>query len=140
MHHNILVPVDLTNVDKFENSVTFLDKLLGDEDHVTFMNVIEPIPVYVTAELPPEYVDTDNIKGDCQKRLEALVVKHGLKDRANVVVRIGYPYNEILDMAEQINANLIVMGSHKPEWEDYLLGSTAAKVVRHANCSVLVQR
>ena len=34
----------------------------------------------------------------------------------------------------------IVMGSHKPGFSDYLLGSTAARVVRHAPCAVHVYR
>jgi len=36
--------------------------------------------------------------------------------------------------------DLIIVGSHKPGLQDYLLGSTAARVVRHAMCSVLVGR
>ncbi len=32
------------------------------------------------------------------------------------------------------------IGSHRPELKDYLLGPNAARVVRHANCSVLVVR
>ncbi len=34
----------------------------------------------------------------------------------------------------------IVIGSHKPGLSDYLLGSTAARVVRHAPCAVHVYR
>jgi nucleotide-binding universal stress UspA family protein len=35
---------------------------------------------------------------------------------------------------------LIIIGSHSPSMQDYLLGPNAARVVRHANCSVLVIR
>jgi nucleotide-binding universal stress UspA family protein len=35
---------------------------------------------------------------------------------------------------------MIVMASHRPELKDYLLGPNAARVVRHAECSVLVVR
>ena len=35
---------------------------------------------------------------------------------------------------------MIVMASHDPVLSDYLLGSVAARVVRHAHCSVLVAR
>ena len=37
-------------------------------------------------------------------------------------------------------ADLIVVGSHRPAMRDYLLGTNAARVVRHAHCSVLVAR
>ena len=43
------------------------------------------------------------------------------------------------DVARQ-QADLIIIASHKPGFQDYFLGSTAAKVVRHAPCSVLVVR
>ena len=35
---------------------------------------------------------------------------------------------------------MIVIASHDPGLVDYLLGSVAARVVRHAHCSVLVTR
>ena len=37
-------------------------------------------------------------------------------------------------------ATLIVIGAHRPDLKDYLLGPHAARVVRHAECSVLVVR
>jgi nucleotide-binding universal stress UspA family protein len=43
-------------------------------------------------------------------------------------------------VAEEKGADLIIIASHRPGLKDYFLGSTAAKVVRHAKCSVLVIR
>ena len=55
------------------------------------------------------------------------------------VVR-GKIYEEILRAAQVIGADLIVMSAHSPDLKDYLLGPNAARVVRHATCSVLVVR
>ena len=55
-------------------------------------------------------------------------------------VRQGTVYREILAEADAVGADLIVMGSHRPELKDYLLGPNAARVVRHAQTSVLVVR
>jgi len=49
-------------------------------------------------------------------------------------------YAEILAVAEEANADLIVIGSHRPAMKDYLLGTNASRVMRHARCSVLVAR
>jgi len=49
-------------------------------------------------------------------------------------------YAEILGAAEAAEADLVVVGSHRPAMKDYLLGTNAARVVRHARCSVLVAR
>ncbi len=67
--------------------------------------------------------------------------EHVPKDvRVQHIVSQGTVYQEILEVAEKIGADLVVMASHRPELKDYLLGPNAARVVRHANCSVLVVR
>ncbi|MGQ7113147.1 universal stress protein, partial [Escherichia sp. TWPC-MK] len=45
-----------------------------------------------------------------------------------------------LEMAKKIPAHMIIIASHRPDITTYLLGSNAAAVVRHAECSVLVVR
>ncbi len=60
--------------------------------------------------------------------------------QAQCVVGHGKVYAEILRVARETAADLIIMASHHPEVSDYLLGSNAAHVVRHAECSVLVVR
>ena len=49
-------------------------------------------------------------------------------------------YAEISGVAEEAEADLVVVGSHRPAMKDYLLGTNAARVVRHVRCSVLVAR
>lgn len=49
-------------------------------------------------------------------------------------------YDVILEVAEETGTDLIVVGSHRPAMKDYLLGTNAGRVVRHARCSVLVAR
>ncbi|WP_319412769.1 universal stress protein [uncultured Cohaesibacter sp.] len=56
------------------------------------------------------------------------------------IVASGSIYEEILETAEQAGADLIVIGAHKPELSDYLIGPNAARVVRHSKCSVYVVR
>ncbi|NJN06070.1 MAG: universal stress protein [Rhodobacteraceae bacterium] len=55
-------------------------------------------------------------------------------------VETGSVYRCILEAAENIGADLIVMASHRPEMSDYLVGANASRVVRHARVSVLVVR
>lgn len=55
-------------------------------------------------------------------------------------VRLGRPADVITDTADAIGADLIVIGSHGFQGLDRLLGTTAARVVNHAACSVLVVR
>lgn len=52
----------------------------------------------------------------------------------------GTPKDQILKLADTIQADLIIIASHRPDMTTYLLGSNAAAVVRHAKCPVLVVR
>ena len=56
------------------------------------------------------------------------------------MVRQGAPATQILEAAEEIGADMIVIRSHDPGMSNYFLGSVAGRVVRHAHCSVLVVR
>jgi nucleotide-binding universal stress UspA family protein len=56
------------------------------------------------------------------------------------LVVVGAPWQAICDTARRIGADLVVIGSHGYAGFDRLLGTTAAKVVNHAVCSVLVVR
>ena len=55
-------------------------------------------------------------------------------------VRTGTVYEEILKTADEVEPGLIVMAARRPSLKEYLLGPNAARVVRHAGCSVLVVR
>ena len=56
-------------------------------------------------------------------------------------VLFGYPDSRIVETAEELSADLIVIGSHGyKRWERLLLGSVSDSVVHHAHCSVLVVR
>lgn len=58
-----------------------------------------------------------------------------------VHARIGKPAKEILDLAEELGADLILIGTHgRTGIERMAMGSTAEKVVREAGCPVLVVR
>ncbi len=60
--------------------------------------------------------------------------------RGGVRVVVGTPWQAICDTALEVSADLVVVGSHGYSGIDRLLGTTAAKVVNHAACSVLVVR
>ena len=82
------------------------------------------------------------IVSDLQNRIATLIRRANATDlKPNVLVTHGASiYAEILGAAEEAQADLVIVGSHRPAMKDYLLGTNAARVVRHACCSVLVAR
>lgn len=56
-------------------------------------------------------------------------------------VLYGTPESRIVETAEEMHADLIVLGSHGYKgWERLLLGSVSNSVVHHAHCSVMIVR
>jgi nucleotide-binding universal stress UspA family protein len=60
--------------------------------------------------------------------------------RAGIRVHIGSPWDAICRAAVEVDADAIVIGSHGYDALDRLTGTTAAKVVNHADRTVIVVR
>jgi len=89
--------------------------------------------------VPPDF-DAEQ-QADCEAKLKELADSVPLpKERISSVVHMGAVYNEVLEEAAKMKADLIIVGSHRPAMATYLLGSNASTIVRHAPCSVLVVR
>jgi nucleotide-binding universal stress UspA family protein len=140
MYKNILVPVDIGDVDlakpAIETAVAFAR---GSEGRLRLINVLPMTPVMLAEYVPPDF-DTQQRKSS-EDALAAVARDCGLEPaRVSYTVRQGGIYHELLEEANAIAADLIVMTSHRPAMRTYFLGSNAGHVVRYAKCSVLVVR
>ena len=136
MYTSILVPVDLGHPEKTTEALKVAKKVAGPKTEIMLVSVVEDLPLYLAGELPTGLFDKGREK--VRKRLKKIAA--GLGHNAHAEVRNGTVYKAILSAAQELGSDLIVIGSHKPGAQDYLLGSTAARVVRHAQCSVVVVR
>jgi nucleotide-binding universal stress UspA family protein len=137
MYRHVLVPVDPEHGKVGPRIVALARLLAGGHGRVTLLTVVPPLPSHVAVHVGPEV--TERSLAAARSQLEALARDTGL-DPAGVLVREGGPGNTILSEARTIGVDAIVLGSHRPDITDYLLGSTAARVVRHAPCTVVVER
>ncbi len=140
---NIVVLVDLDEESSWRQALpTAIDyaKHAGARLHVLTIVPDEMFKMTVVAQMIPEDYE-DKLVEDAKQRLAKIVAgqaAEGLK--IEPAVRLGSVYKEALRFARDVDAELIVMGAHKPELKDYLLGSNAGQIVRHASCSVWVVR
>ena len=117
------------------NALEMARCLKAEDGAIIALHVLEPVPGFASNYLPPDH------GSEIKKSAEAAIRERvGDQADAEVVVLTGHPGRAITDYAEEVGADCIIVGSHKPELQDYLLGSTAARVVRHAPCSVHVLR
>lgn len=136
MYKSILVPIDPANAERGKAMIARARALADDGARILLLSVIETVPGYVLAELPSGLME--DRAADADADLEAIAKEAG--GGLQTMVRTGKPSTEIMTVAEDEGADLIIVASHNPGMQDYFLGSNAARVVRHAQCSVLVDR
>lgn len=138
--NKILVPLDLQDKAGCARLIEASFDLAQKYDaKLHFLNVLD-------VDLESPMIDRfDDIKDEylrtARSRLKKLISeKAPAGHTADIHVAPGRSYAMIIEAAEDIKADLIIISAHKPAMKDYLLGSTAARVVRHGTCSVLVLR
>ena len=136
MYKTILVPIDMAHVAEGKAIIDVAAQYLEEGAKIILLNVVEEIPTWAAAEIPKEVIDRS--WQYAEDEMKGIANASGLK--VETLVRKGQSYNTILEVAKEKSADLIIVASHRPGFQDYFLGSTAAKVVRHATCSVLVVR
>lgn len=130
------------------DAVLFLN--LSDGDEIKIISVVDmaiPPAVDLYGGFLPA---TDEFESAVRSNIEKIVEEshqHLRNKILNEKIYIstetlsGSPESRIVETAEEINADLIIVGSHGyNRWERLLLGSVSDSVVHHAPCSVLVVR
>jgi len=136
MFNTILVPIDMAHIAEGKANIDIAIKQAEAGAKIILLNVVEDIPTWASVELPVGLVATS--LQAAQDELQAIANASGVPMEAEA--RTGHSYKTILDVANEKQVDMIIIASHQPGLQDYFLGSTAAKVVRHAQCSVLVIR
>ncbi len=135
MYKNILVPISFDRDRDAKGAIDIARTLLSEDGNITLIHVIEQIPGYAASHLPPHFMEEKHVA--LRTDLDAMA-----SEIPNAVAAVvsGHAGRTLLDWAEEHDVDCIVIASHRPGMQDLLLGSTAAKVVRHAACAVHVLR
>jgi len=136
MYQTIVVPIDIAQLSRAPQMLEAARMLLSEGGKIACLNVVQDIPGYVEMAISSDL--TPRLSSQAEEQIRTVLSENGIE--ASVEVRSGHPSQTILAFAEEISADLVVVGSHQPGLEDFFLGSTASRVVRHAKCHVLVQR
>lgn len=140
MAKTILLAIDLTSPDVATKPLDEALLVLGKGGVLHIVSVLPDFGLPQVAGFFREGYEKGML-ASIGKRLEAWVSEHVPDDvEVHPHVLHGTVYDEIVRAADTLKADLIVMGAHRPELSDYLLGPNAARVVRHARQSVYVVR
>lgn len=141
MFKNILVAIDVNDAESAEQIAAHATDLARSTG--ARLQVVNVVPdtgmAMVSAALGPEH--SKNMLDEATKALAGFASK-ALPDVADKDLHVlqGSIYDSIIRTANRVDADLIMVGSHRPELRDYLVGPNAARVARHATRSVLIVR
>ena len=141
MFKNIIIPIDLSDKPSIK---AILPKALGFASlfnaKVHFVYIIPDFGIKMIADYLPK-----NWAKDQQEKYQTQMtelIKQQIPDNVEIVFHIGRGaiYDEIIQYANDVKADLVIIAAVRPQLRDYMLGPNASKIVRHSSVSVLVIR
>ena len=137
MFKRIMTPVDLGHLDRIRRALEVTASEARHHDApVTYVSVAPNTP-------GPQGHNPEEFRAKLKAFAEEQSRAHGIEATAHAIISHDPTIDvddKLLEAVEETGADLVVMSSHRPDLEDYLLGPNAARVVRHAATSVLVVR
>lgn len=137
MYNHILFATDLTDDTEYLiKKVNHIRSLTNAK--LSLIHVVEPLPGYSYA-----YLGIEDIEGQLINEARQSIEKLGTElnvDKTAIFVEVGPTKTKVINIAEEIRADLIICGSHGRHGISLLLGSTANAILHGAKCDVLTVR
>ena len=135
-YRRILVAIDCS-----DESAQVLSRaagvLSGNDGELHLIHVIEPLALAYGADVPMDVTDLQSgLMQQARETADTYASRYQIP-ADNVHVELGSIEKTILDQADKLHADLIVVGSHTRSGLALLLGSTARGLVPGAHCDVL---
>jgi universal stress protein A len=136
-YRHVLVPIDFSD-DSLSAYQVALDHFTGSDTSLFLLHVIEQsvLEIHQDPHLRNQFIDS--------KKRQLSTLGNGRRgDWKDVVtlVESGKPTDTIIATARQLNADLVVMGSHGSSGlTKRLFGSTTYDVARQVKCSVMISK
>lgn len=141
MHKHILFPIDLNHPESWEKALPDVIRLAGQGGTVHVLAIVHDIGSSMVASYLPSGYEKQVMERAKAAVGEFIATHIPPEVQAQAHVGHGHVADVILKRAKKVEADLIVMASHKPdELRNLMISSHANAVVRHSRVSVLVVR
>ncbi|WP_136441893.1 universal stress protein [Pacificoceanicola onchidii] len=134
MYDKVLVPMALDHGIS-PQTLEIAKAICSENGEITALHVFEVPKGSVSV-----YIGEDTVERGFQSARALLEEKVAGLPGVKPEITRGQAHHAIIDYAVEHGFDCIVIGSHKPGLVDYFIGSTAARVVRHAPCAVHIHR
>lgn len=113
-----------------------LARCLGSENsEIVAVHVIDHVPGF--SRVYAGDIDKEEVTRTAR---QSIMERVGDMGDIQPVVLQGHAGQTVTDYANEIGADCIICGAHRPGLRDFFLGSTASRIMRYSNCSVHVLR
>ncbi|XTZ37315.1 universal stress protein UspG [Salmonella enterica] len=142
MYKTIIMPIDVFEMELSDKAVRHAEFLAQNDGVIHLLHVL---PASASLSLHRFAADLrrfeEHLQQEAQTRLNTMITHFSIDpSRIHTHVRFGSVRDEVNELAEELKADMIVIGSHNPTISTHLLGSNSSSVVRYAHIPVLVVR
>ena len=142
MYKTIIMPVDVFEMALSDKAVRHAE-FLAQQDGV--IHLLHVLPGSASCTMSRFTADLrrfeEHLQHEAETRLQTMVSHFSIDpSRIKLHVRFGSVRDMVNELASEINADVVVIGSRNPSISTHLLGSNASSVIRHAHIPVMVVR
>lgn len=133
----VVVPIDFSG--KSVEAISAALEMVEEASSIHAIHVVVPLG-NMSPGMEWGAIDDQSREDAVQDHFSEFLTEHGFSG-VTTVVRVGDPGMEISEYAREASSDLIVIPSHGFHGlKRFVLGSVAERVIRHAECAVLVLR
>ena len=135
MYKTIIMPVDVFEMALSDKAVRHAEFLAQQDGVIHLLHVLPGSASFTMSRF------TAHLQHEAETRLQTMVSHFSIDpSRIKLHVRFGSVRDMVNELASEINADVVVIGSRNPSISTHLLGSNASSVIRHAHIPVMVVR
>lgn len=142
MYNTIIMPVDVFEMALSDKAVRHAE-FLAQQDGI--IHLLHVLPGSASLTMSRFAADLrrfeEHLHHEAETRLKTMVEHFSIDpSRIKMHVLMGNVRDVVNELAEELHADVVVIGSRNPSIATHLLGSNASSVIRHAHIPVLVVR
>ncbi|EPP4424848.1 universal stress protein UspG [Klebsiella pneumoniae] len=142
MYKTIIMPVDVFEMALSDKAVRHAEFLAQQDGVIHLLHVLPGSASFTMSRFTGDLRRfEEHLQHEAETRLQTMVSHFSIDpSRIKLHVRFGSVRDMVNELASEINADVVVIGSRNPSISTHLLGSNASSVIRHAHIPVMVVR
>ena len=142
MYKTIIMPVDVFEMELSDKAVRHAEFLAQQDGVIHLLHVLPGSSSFTMSRFTADLRRfEEHLQHEAETRLQTMSGHFSIDpSRIKTHVRFGTVRDMVNELANEIKADVVVIGSRNPSISTHLLGSNASSVIRHAHIPVMVVR